>query len=204
MKVSKSIKKNGFTLVELLVVISIILILMSILLPVIKKVKGIAGQGLCAKNLQNINTAMFSYVNDNGERLPFVSCTANLPNFECVDFYLEQPNAFGNLWEGEYFDEPDVLYCPDAVQTGGYGGLDAREMMKENFSSKFDQKDHLMCDYSMGFTTGYGTAYGHYPVESAAPNDKIENLRKARSAWTADATENIWPLHISIKKAPLL
>ena len=57
-------EKKGFTLVELLVVISIIAMLMGILMPALAKVRMIAQRLLCGTNLKGIGTAMAVYAAD--------------------------------------------------------------------------------------------------------------------------------------------
>lgn len=61
---------NGFTLVELLVVIAIIAILIFLLLPVISAVRDLGRQGACAANLHSLGQAMHAYCSAFNDWLP--------------------------------------------------------------------------------------------------------------------------------------
>ncbi|MCK5225940.1 MAG: type II secretion system protein [Planctomycetes bacterium] len=63
-------KRKGFTLVELLVVIGIIALLMSILMPTLTKVRQLANRIVCGANLSGIGKAMMIYANENDGDLP--------------------------------------------------------------------------------------------------------------------------------------
>jgi prepilin-type N-terminal cleavage/methylation domain-containing protein len=56
-------KNDGFTLVELLVVISIIALLLSIMMPALNRVRKNARRIVCAANMHNVSTAMMVYQN---------------------------------------------------------------------------------------------------------------------------------------------
>ena len=53
--------KAGFTLVELLIVIAIILAVLAMLLPAIQMVREAANKAVCANNLRNIGRALHAY-----------------------------------------------------------------------------------------------------------------------------------------------
>ncbi|HUU22676.1 MAG TPA: type II secretion system protein, partial [Phycisphaerae bacterium] len=135
-------RRFGFTLVELLVVIAIITILMSILLPALKKVEVLVGQGMCAKQLQTINHGFHGYSLEFNDKLPFVSGTANLPNSYAIDGFVAKPNGFGCVYEAKLFENHNLLYCPAGVSGTGYPN-GARDSDMENFPGIFEQRGWL-------------------------------------------------------------
>jgi len=68
-------KRKGFTLVELLVVISVIALLMAILMPALARVRAIAFRLVCGTNLSGIGKAMLIYSNDNEDQYPKAAYT---------------------------------------------------------------------------------------------------------------------------------
>jgi len=59
-------RPQGFTLVELLVVISIIALLLAILLPALKSARGAAQQAVCINNMRQVMVGMMVFETDNG------------------------------------------------------------------------------------------------------------------------------------------
>ncbi len=70
---------DAFTLVELLVVISIIGLLMGILLPSLTRARQLSKKVVCLSNMRQMGIALQSYVIDNGDRLPPSSCHTTDP-----------------------------------------------------------------------------------------------------------------------------
>ena len=66
---------KGFTLVELLVVITVIGILVGLSIPIIGKASVKAKQTKCASNMRQIGIAMMTYAGENNYRLPETSHT---------------------------------------------------------------------------------------------------------------------------------
>lgn len=106
-------KKYGFTLVELLVVIAIIALLLSILLPSLRKARSVAVRLACSHNLKQINLAMEFYLDDHDNAYP----CAQDPVSTDPAYWLWMGRGWRSFVE-PYFgggidaNNPSVLFCP--------------------------------------------------------------------------------------------
>lgn len=101
--------RNGpaFTLLELLVVIALIASLGALLLPLFGRAKESGRATVCLSNLHQIGVALQLYVQDNGNRLPFMR-----------DKSLTTTNALASpdLVLSNYLGNIRILQCPSDRQ----------------------------------------------------------------------------------------
>ncbi len=113
---------KGFTLVELLVVLAIILILIGLLLPAVGRARLYAWRATCVNNEHNMKLAFDLYATDNDDTLPPGFVTGSQSQF--MQWDAANP---GDPWDGqhypvyswadaiaEYASSTDIFYCPAA------------------------------------------------------------------------------------------
>lgn len=120
---TKRKRRGGFTLVELLVVVSILAILIAILLPTLKGARRVSKRVACGAHLRSIGHGMRMYLNDSNDYLPVV---ADLPSISVKEDdppkpgiatvlrpYIRKDSKKVDDLEKELEDEgEDVFKCP--------------------------------------------------------------------------------------------
>src|SRR5436305_6287232 len=117
-----NIARRSFTLTELIVVIGLIVVLASLLLPAVGKVRAAANTTVCLSNLRQIVVAWEMYTAEHrGRLMDYVWRTPQTPEV-----------AWYGYWPGiaEHYDvRGDLLFCPSARQIPfssklrGYGNV---------------------------------------------------------------------------------
>lgn len=112
----------GFTLMELLVVISIIVILIGLLMPALSAARARASKVSCMANLRQVGIGIQAYVDNNKDHYPrarympppFLSADSDPPLNSLLDFYLV------NSAEGK---GREVYHCPSDDQVFALSGM---------------------------------------------------------------------------------
>ena len=113
---------RGFTILELLVVISVVAILTAVFMPALARVREAGERIECASNMRQIACAMIDYTDENRDRLPALDYTSHqslVPRFSeamaLSDDTGRKADGLGRLvlgLNGGYLSDPRVLYCP--------------------------------------------------------------------------------------------
>ncbi len=118
---TKNVRAGGFTLTELLVVISVIAILMAILLPALRSVRNQARALHCSSNLRNIAMDFQMFANGQSARGQGDSEKFGANAFHIND-YLDSVYRLDEFWDlgerttGELTPAREVSLCPGATK----------------------------------------------------------------------------------------
>ncbi len=107
--------RAGFTLVELLVVVTILALLISILMPSLKKARSQTKRTVCASNLRQIGIALNGYLADSNDRLPWASAMPSKLPFP-VD--LPEPIYIADVLAPYLSEQRELFRCPNDVPGG--------------------------------------------------------------------------------------
>lgn len=154
-------KRAGFTLVELLVVIGIIVLLIGILLPALNKARDAANTIKCASNLRSIGQGMAMYVSQNQGTFPAAYYYQGMTIANGVEQPSAAVNGYVNWSSFIYGDKADnndpktfasttgwdMFTCP-AINNGGLpptdtyaGNLEAGQQVDNPPNGKWNGND---------------------------------------------------------------
>ncbi|MDD2706614.1 MAG: DUF1559 domain-containing protein [Verrucomicrobiae bacterium] len=128
----------GFTLVELLVAVSILMLLMGLLFGALKGVRERGRQIQCMNNLKQLSLAMTSYAEENDGFLPLYRASSTSPYVRWFDAMYK------------YYGMPKILKCPSDKTPDGPASF------PENASSS----QRLGCSYGINwYVSGTGNPH---------------------------------------------
>jgi len=110
---------KGFTLIELLVVIAIIAVLLSILMPAMRRIKEMARESACKSNLRSIGLGVQMYLDDYERKIPN-TLSANQFLWHAPDgvTYLKpgSSDSYWGIYYIEYLKETKIFGCPSLTR----------------------------------------------------------------------------------------
>lgn len=154
--------RRGFSLVELLVVIGLSVILFSIFVPYVAKVRESESRARCAENLRMIASALQQYSKDNKGLLPrVVYDPAHNSDGYCAFTGADSPDPFApgtqvqandvtaSLWllVRAGLAQPSAFVCPSTQQVADRHGL-AECRRRSNFSARGNLSYSYACPFS--------------------------------------------------------
>jgi prepilin-type N-terminal cleavage/methylation domain-containing protein len=112
---AKAPSRPAFTLIEILVVISVIALLISILVPTLQQARHLAMRIVCLSNLRQIGVGMHLYADNNRDLLP--------NNYDAAHPYTAgylisgkvKTVRLGCLYNDKAISDPEVFYCPTSL-----------------------------------------------------------------------------------------
>jgi len=142
--------QNGFTLVELLVVISIVSLLVALLLPALGEARASARRSVCLSNARQLGIGFMSYLNDFAYAYPYYNDFTPLGN---QDRYWH--HKFVNR---SYVPVDDPFFCPSHELPEPGAGFEQQYYWFYNGAVSYGMNIGLTFDYDLDGGSTFSTA----------------------------------------------
>jgi len=173
-------RRSGFTLIDVLVSIAVIVVLISLMMPAVIKATETAHRVVCSSNVRQVGIAMMMYADTNKDYIPpttFYDPRENRADQMLIlrlsgvssaprDFDPETQgwDGLGLLYHGGFLDNAECYYCPS------HSGA------------------HPMSEYAEGFGDIPAVVVGNYQYRGAGPDGqtRLTRIDPSRTALIAD------------------
>jgi len=217
-KLLSSRKRQGFTLIEVLVVIAIIAILIGLLLPAVQKIREAANRMKCTNQLKQMGLAVGNYAGTYQDKLSManwrasngVNANGGMNILVTLLPYLEQDNAYrlvtaaqpsgGSAWDAPGFSSPSgtlrslvmpPYLCPsDYSLSNGYASNQVNAWGGTSYAANF-QLFGLGSTGSKFGGTDWGSKYSIGNIPDGTSNTVAFTERQA-SCGTTNGNGNLW------------
>lgn len=136
-------RRQGFTLVELLVIIAIIGLLIGILMPALSRAKASARRAACAANLHQIGAGLRLYLDNNDDRFPFASY---MPSVGPFPLETEKPIYIADVIAKELQGDRSVFHCPNDDPDPGRDPPNAGQSYFQSEKSSYEYRDRFFVE----------------------------------------------------------
>ncbi|MBN2713386.1 MAG: type II secretion system protein [Planctomycetes bacterium] len=143
-------ESRAFTLVELLVVVSIITVLAALLLPALQSTLDISRKITCASSLRQIEMGTLEYTEDNRGTFPCYKDNSTSWPYVFGDWGIDKTNFYR-----DYLPHPKLYYCPVALMESA-AARTRLEAMPEIATSLGDWTQSISYCYFFGEDCWYG------------------------------------------------
>lgn len=191
-------QRVGFTLIEMLVVLAIIMLLMGLLLPAVQRVREAGHRMSCANNLKQIGLALHLYHNDYHRLPPSRMLDRRGTWFVLILPYMEQQSLY-SLWDlnRTYYQQPEAArkglvksyFCPTRRTPGSGVDFSIDGDIPSDGDSSVTNYSGALGDYAgnMGTTSMDFDGPG---CENMTPNGVFEYPRGIRFSDIVDGLSN--------------
>jgi prepilin-type N-terminal cleavage/methylation domain-containing protein len=202
--------KKGFTLVELLVVISIIAILLAVLIPSLQKARELAKRIICSNQIKQIGVGMTGYVTDCSDKMPYQGGykTNESGAYIPTDESDEPTPHYSVIWRTGHNGKDDKFQDAGTLCQCGQAGKARPMRLACLFSTNFIRDGKVFyCPANTAENRRYDAYTNQNPAlggpssEWGRPHQMINITQKSENDWIRSGFD-YYPIDKSSKNAP--